>query len=112
MVAGVTANFGPFCSKDLFSGVSSLMEMLITHLFWILEIVEEVAVVLKLLVVLQAILEVVVETPEIRFLSFLIWMFLDCRNVYSLLLKMMFCRFVNVWSSGFCCRDVFVFGGG
>ena len=37
MVAGVTANFGPFCSKDFSSGVSSFLESLITHLSWILE---------------------------------------------------------------------------
>ena len=36
MVAGVTANFGPFCSKDFSSGVSSFFERLITHLSWIL----------------------------------------------------------------------------
>ena len=32
MVAGVTANFGPFCSKDFSSGDSSFLERLITHL--------------------------------------------------------------------------------
>ena len=34
MVAGVTANFGPFCSKDFSLGVSSFLERLITHLSW------------------------------------------------------------------------------
>ena len=58
MVAGVTADFGPFCSKDFSSGVSSFLERLITHLSWILEEVEEVTAVLKVLVVLEAILEV------------------------------------------------------
>ena len=87
MVAGVTANFGPFCSKDLSSGVSPFLERLTTHLSWILEEVEEVTPVLKLLVVLEAILEVVVEDLEMRCLSFLIWVFLYCRNVFSLLLK-------------------------
>ena len=43
---------------------------------------------LKMLVVLEAILEVVVEDLEMRCLSFLIWVFLYCRNVFSLLLKM------------------------
>ena len=51
MVAGVTAKFGPFCSKDFSSGVSSFLEMLIIHLSWILEEVEEVTAVLKVLVV-------------------------------------------------------------
>ena len=32
MVAGVAANFGPFCSKDFSSGISSFWERLITHL--------------------------------------------------------------------------------
>ena len=73
MVAGVTANFGPFCSKDLSSGVSSFLERLITHLSWILEEVEEVTAVLKVLVVLEAILEVVVEDLEMTCSSFLIW---------------------------------------
>ena len=63
-------------------------------------------VVLKVLIVLEAILEVVVEALEMRCLSFLIWVFLYCRNVFSLLLKMVFCRFVKVGSSSFCCRDV------
>ena len=58
MAAGVIANFGPFCSKDLSSGVSSFLERLITHLSWILEEVEEVTAVLKVLVVLEAIFEV------------------------------------------------------
>ena len=93
MVAGVTANFRPFCSKDFSSGVSSFLERLITHLFWIPEVVEEVAVVLKVLVVLEAILEVVVKVLEIRYLSFVISMSLYCRNVFSLLFKMVFCRF-------------------
>ena len=57
MVAGVTANFGPFYNKDFSSGVSSFLERLITHLFWILEEVEEVTAMLKVLVVLDAILE-------------------------------------------------------
>ena len=55
MFARVTANFGPFCSKDFSSGVSSFLERLITPLSWILPVVEEVAVVLKVLVVLEAI---------------------------------------------------------
>ena len=32
MVAEITENFGPFCSKDFSSGVSSFLERLITHL--------------------------------------------------------------------------------
>ena len=76
MVAGVTANFVPFCSKDFSSGVSSFLERLITHLSWKREGVEEVTAVLRLLVVLEAILEVVVEDLEMRCLSFLIWVFL------------------------------------
>ena len=108
MVAGVTANFGPFCSKDFSSGVSSFLERFITHLSWILEEVEEVTPVLKLLVVLEAILEVVVEDLEMRCLSFLIWVFLYCRNVFSLLLKIMFSRSVKVGSSSFFCGDVLV----
>ena len=76
MVAWVTANFGPFCSKDFSSGVSSLLERLITHLSWIHEEVEEVNAVLQLLVFLVAILEFVVEDLEMRCLSFLIWVFL------------------------------------
>ena len=108
MLAGVTANFGPFCSKDFSSGVSSFLERWITHLSWILEEVEEVTAVLKVLVVLKAILEVVVEDLEMRSLSFLIWVLLYCRNVFSLSLKITFCRFVKVGSSSFCCRDVLV----
>ena len=61
MVAGVTPNFGPFCGKDFSSGVSSFLERLIIHLSWIIEEVEEVKAVLKMLVVLAAILKVVVE---------------------------------------------------
>ena len=51
-VAGVTSNFGPFCSKDFSSGVSSFLERLITYFSWILEEVEVTAV-LKVLVVLE-----------------------------------------------------------
>ena len=58
MVAGITANFGPFCSKDFSSVVSSFLERLITHLSWIHEEAEEVTAVLKVLVVLEAILEI------------------------------------------------------
>ena len=43
-----------------------------------------------------------------RSLSFLIWVFLYWRNVFSLLLKIMFSRSVKVSSSSFCCRDVLV----
>ena len=43
-----------------------------------------------------------------RSLSFLIWVFLYWRNVFSLLLKIMFSRSVKVVSSSFCCRDVLV----
>ena len=103
-----TANFGPFCSKDFSSGVSSFLERLITHLSWILQEVQEVTAVLKVLVVLEAILKIVVEDLEMRSLSFLIWVFLYCRNVFSLLLKIMFSRSVKVGSSSFCCRDVLV----
>ena len=85
MVAGVSANFGPFCIKDFSSGVSSFLERLITHSFWILEEVEEVTAVLKVLVVLEAILEAVVENLEMRCLIFLIWVFLYCRNVFSVI---------------------------
>ena len=53
----------------------------------------------KVLVVLEAIF-------EMRCLSFLIWMFLYCRNVFSLLLKIMFCRLVKVGSPSFCCKDI------
>ena len=84
----VIANFGPFRSKDFSSDVSSFLERLITHLSWIVEVVEEVAVVLKVLVVLGAILEVVVEGSEISFLSFLIWVFFYCMKAFSLLLNM------------------------
>ena len=110
MVGRVTANFGPFCSKDFSSGVSSFLERLITHLSGILEEVEEVNAVLKVLVVFKAILEVDVEDLEMRCLSFLIWVFLYCRNrnVFSVLLKITFCRFEKVGSSSFCCRDVLV----
>ena len=97
--------FGPFCSKDFSSGVNAFFKRLITHLSWIPEEVEEVTVVLKVLVVLEVILEVVVEM-EMKCLIFLIWVFWYCRNVFSLLLKIMFCRFVKVGSSSFCCRDV------
>ena len=38
----------------------------------------------------------------------MIWVFLYCRHIFSLLLKMVFCRFVKVGSSSFCCRDVLV----
>ena len=61
MVAGVATNLWPFCCKDLSSGVSSSLERSITDLSWILEVVEEVTVVLKVFVVLEAILQVVVE---------------------------------------------------
>ena len=61
MVAEVTANFGPFSSRDFSSGVSSFLDRFITHVSWILEVVEEVAVMLKVLVVLEAILEVIVQ---------------------------------------------------
>ena len=108
MVAGVTANFGPFCSKDFSSGVSYFLERLIIHLSWMLQEVEEVTAVLEELVVLEAIFEDVVEDLEMRCLSFLIWIFLFFRNVFSLLLKIMFSRSVKVGSSSFCCRDVLV----
>ena len=85
MVAGVTGNFGPLCSKNFSSGVNSFLERLITHLSWILEEVEKVTVVLKVLIVLEAILEVVVETLEIRCLSFLIWVLLCCGNVFFII---------------------------
>ena len=107
MVAGVTANVGPFCSKAFSSSVSSFLERLITHLSWIFEEVQGVTAVLKVLVVLEAVLSVV-EDLEMRCLSFLIWVFLYCRNVFSLLLKITFCRVVKVDSSNFCCRDVLV----
>ena len=106
MVSGGAANFGPFCSQDISWGVSFFLERLITHLSWILDDVEELTAVLKVLVVLEAILEVVVEALWIRCFSFLVWAFLYCRNVFSLLLKIILCRFVKVGSSSFCCRDV------
>ena len=64
MVARVTYNFGPFYSKDFPSGASSFMGKLIINLSWILEAVEEVALVLKLVAVLKATLEVVVDDLE------------------------------------------------
>ena len=70
MVGGVTGNFGPFCSRDFSSVASSFLKRLMTHLSWKPEVVEEVAGVLKVLVVLEAILEVVVEALEIMCLSF------------------------------------------
>ena len=108
MVAGVTTKFGPFCSKYFSSGVRSFLERLVIHLSWILEEVDKVTVVLKVLVALDAIFGVVVENLVMRCLSFLIWVFLYCRNVFSLLLKIMFSRSVKVGSSSFCCRDVLV----
>ena len=63
---------------------------------------------LKVLVVLEAIMEVVMEHLEMRSLHFLILVFLYCGNVFSLLLKIMFSRSVKVGSSSFCCRDVLV----
>ena len=104
MVAGVTANFGPFCSKDFSSCVISFLERLITHLSWMAEEDEGVTAVLKLMVALEAILE----DLEMRCFSFLIWVFLYCKNVVSLLLKIMFSRSVKVGSSSFYCRDVLV----
>ena len=65
MVAGLTANFWPFCSRDFSSGVSSFLERLITHLSWILEVVEEVTAMLKVLAVLEAVFAMVVEHLEI-----------------------------------------------
>ena len=97
----VTENFGPFCSKDFSPCVSSFLERLITHLSQMPEVVEEVALVLKVLVVLKVILEAVVKALQRRLLSFLIWVFLCCRKVFSLLLNMGFCRFVKVGSSSF-----------
>ena len=87
MVAGLSANFGTFCSKDLSSGDSSFLERLITYLSWILEEVEEVTAVLKVLIVLEAILEVVVEDLEMRCLSFLVWVFLNCMNVFLFVIE-------------------------
>ena len=63
---------------------------------------------LKMLVFLEAILDVVVEYLEMRSLCFLIWVFLYWRNVFSLLLKIMFSRSVKIGSSSFYCRDVLV----
>ena len=63
---------------------------------------------LNVLVVLETILEIVVEALEMRCLNFLIWVVLHCRNVFSLLLKLVFCRFGMAGSSSFCCRDVLV----
>ena len=83
--------FWPFCSKDFSSGVSSFLERLITHLSCILEEVEELTTVMKVLDALETILEVVVEVLEMRCLSFLSWVFLYYRNVFSLLWKMVFC---------------------
>ena len=102
------SKFWLFYSKDFSSGISSFLERLITQLSWILEEVEEVTAVLKVLAVLEAILEVVVEDLEMRCLSFLIWVFLYCRNSFSWLLRMVFFRFVKVGLSSFCCRDVLV----
>ena len=48
------------------------------------------------------------EALEIGFLSFLIKVFLYCRDIFSLLLMMVFCRFVKIGSSSFCCRNVLV----
>ena len=101
--------FWDFCRKDPSSGVISFLKRLITHLSWILEELEEVTAVLKVWVVLEAILEVVAEASEMRCLSFLIWVFLYCRNVFSLLPNMVFCRFVKVCSSSFCCLLHLVF---
>ena len=107
-LAGVTANFGLICSKDFSSGVSSFLERLITHLSLIFEEAQEVTAVLKVLVVFETILEIVVEDIEIRCLSFLMSVFLYWRNVFSLLLKIVFSRSVKVGSSSICCRDVLV----
>ena len=41
--------------------------------------------VLKVLIVFEVILDVVVEDLEMRCLSFLIWVFLYCRNVFSVI---------------------------
>ena len=105
MVAGVTANFGPFYSRDFSSGVISFLERLIIHLSWMLE---EVTAVLKVLVVLEAILEVVVEDLEMRCLSFLIWVSCTVGMFSFCYWKIMFSRSVKVGSSSFCCRDVLV----
>ena len=93
---GNLAKFGPFCSKGFSSGVSFFLGRLITNLCRILQEVEGMSVVLKVFVILKAILEVVVDALEIRCLGLLIWVFLYCRNVFSLLLKIMFCRFVKI----------------
>ena len=61
---------------------------------------------LKSVVVLEVILAVVVEALEMRCLSFFIWVFFYCRNIFSLLLKMVFCRLGKVGSSSNCCRDI------
>ena len=87
MVAEVTANVGPFCSKDFSSGVNYFYERLITHLSWILEGVEEVTAVLKVLVVLEAILEVVVADLEMRCLSFLTWVLLYCKKHFLFVIE-------------------------
>ena len=108
MVTWVTANFLSFCSKHFCSSVSSFLEKLITYLSCIDEKVEGATAVLKVLVVLGAILEIVVEVLEMRHLSFLMWVFLYFRSIFSLLLKIMFCRFEKIGSSSFCCRDVFM----
>ena len=107
MVAGVTENFGPFCSKDFSSGVSSFLERIITHLSWILKQVEEVTSVESVSCfggLLRACCggsgDEVLELPDL--------VFLYCRNVFSSLLKIMFCRFVKVGSSSFCCWDISV----
>ena len=71
MNAGVTVNFGPFCSKDFSSDVNSFLERLTIYLSWIPQVVEEVAVMLKVLVVLEVIIEVIVEALQIRLLNFL-----------------------------------------
>ena len=98
MVARVAANFGPFCRKGFSPGISSFLEMLITNLSWVLEEVEEVTAVLKVFIVLEAIFEVVVEALEMSCSSFLILVFLHYRNVFSFLLKMVFCRFAKAGS--------------
>ena len=77
--------------KDFSSGVRFFLERLTTHHSWMFQVVEEVAVVLKMLVVLEATSKIVVEDLEIKCLSFLVGVFLYCRNVISLLLKMVFC---------------------
>ena len=96
MVAGVNADFEPFYSKDFSPGVKSFLKRMIMNLSWILEEVKQVTAILKVLNSLEAILDVVVEALEMRCLSFLIWVFLYFRNVFALLLKMVFCRFTKV----------------